>query len=952
MGTSIVNADFTNVANWQGVELNPNPGSKNIVESGGVYYSDFQNFNGDAPEILFPFIGMVYSGGKLTAFNNGSGIRVVPVRYGTVLKLKAQNKTATYLIVKDFVNALNAPIDYATGESEFHYVSANKEATITITQSDAKYVVFRADSPEVTTGASRFPQKLTINQKDFANNILYGNSNVKDTLDSLSQNTTTLSGEIDDEITRAKFTDSTLDNVCYNYGIFGDGLTWLNLTEQYVHIVIDIQTLNASVLRYSTTKVSRFAFVKSYKKPVVGEELDYVSQEGSYVAISSGTFAVDIPSGTNYIVLLTKFQNNDCTPEYFNIGGIDFTKSIRWNVAKTSNEKDDLKANELLLNLISDFNIQTIQGKYLSTNLIKENADTNSFISDYIQVEPNVDFYYTGRSGGTIAGAKFYSDYNTAIGYWPITESHQQYNNQLVPIMSGAKYVKFSSFSSSLSVSAINHQRGAIINNTQANRIFNQLSLEGVDIANGVFNITIFKAFHNTINNVYSNGVYIGYRLNNENVDSVFLTKNYATADEASANLAYLSTYSQKTSKGNLFAYNLNWDAVDAERIIFTDLKLNPNSVKSNTVFGDDISKGTRNIKSILWLGTSIPAGGYPGMVGSILGCKVYNEAEGESLCRLGWGSGCIQEGDTIDIWGCDINTHLANPMSNTITTLAKSLSASIAEKQYLIDNLAHFEEVTQTTLDRTRYTDDVIMSFSYENKILKYVDSSRNDYTPVDLIVFDHGHNDLNPDGDPAWNTYSLYNTDKNNYFGAMNFLLDTIKKYQPNIAICQVSHYYGWENYTGSAPVQKIWEAQKQIADYNGMVFCPLYKLSGYSSQRMLRTCGYWSHSGVWYDNGFSYVINGDNTITTNSRTIAGKYRGNWNGEIFTSTEPNNPDIVSQRDISRHQDEDCLHYLMHAVEAAFPDALHPVSDVSTKALKKIATILAGWIGETYCMY
>lgn len=36
MGTSIATADFTNIANWQGVDDEPTPGSRNLVESGGI----------------------------------------------------------------------------------------------------------------------------------------------------------------------------------------------------------------------------------------------------------------------------------------------------------------------------------------------------------------------------------------------------------------------------------------------------------------------------------------------------------------------------------------------------------------------------------------------------------------------------------------------------------------------------------------------------------------------------------------------------------------------------------------------------------------------------------------------------------------------------------------------------------------------------------------------------
>lgn len=489
--------------------------------------------------------------------------------------------------------------------------------------------------------------------------------------------------------------------------------------------------------------------------------------------------------------------------------------------------------------------------------------------------------------------------------------------------------------------------------NETFNKIFIQLSLGGLDVLNGEFDFIVYKANYNAILDCYTNGVMIRYKLNGNTVNTWFLVKDHGTLQEAKDNLENLSTYSYRASESSTLSYRLNWDKVGVESGIvrINSVKLNPDVVKSETQYNDFISEGTCNIKRILWLGTSIPRGGYPEMVGAIMGAKVYNEAEGESLCRLGWGERCIKEGDTIDKWGCDINTHIANPLSNTITALAKSLAASKAEKQYLLDNLAHFEKITGTTLDRKRYTDSIIMSFSYEEKLLKYVDSSRNDYIPVDLIVFDHGHNDLNPDGIPTWSTYSLENTNKNNYWGAMNFLLDVIKKYQPNISICQISHYYGWETDSVGGNVEKIWNAQKQIADYNGMVFCPLYKYTGYSGQRRIRTNGFWSQYGVWHNNGFYYIVNDNGTITTNSYTIASDYRleGTWKNGYFTSYQKEHKDKKEFREIAKKQDEEALSYFMSSKEGAFPDALHPVSDSSTKSLKKIATLLAGWLMYTY---
>lgn len=369
----------------------------------------------------------------------------------------------------------------------------------------------------------------------------------------------------------------------------------------------------------------------------------------------------------------------------------------------------------------------------------------------------------------------------------------------------------------------------------------------------------------------------------------------------------------------------------------------------SDTLWNKENVPVTKDYK-IVWYGTSIPAGGYPLIVGTLLGCTVYNEAVGESLVRLGWGKNCIAKGDEIDIWGCSsTDTGTFNPMSNTITALAKSMSASKAEKRYLLDNLTHFENITGSTLNREVQTDEVIMGYSYEEKLLKYIDSSREDYTPVDLIVFDHGHNDLNPDGDPKWDTYDIDNRDKANYLGAMNFLMDIIRKYNPHQNICQISHYQGNVDYSAN-----FYKAQQQFAEHWGIPFMELYKLTQMSTSEQVRTSGYWGYTnGVWHNDGFIFIDNGDGTYTTNQSCIIQYDFGNngtYNQEtqLFTTNVLEElPANTTARDIKTI--DGITTCLLKPREMYMKDRLHPVSDKSGNANKRIATLLAGWINSIF---
>lgn len=371
-----------------------------------------------------------------------------------------------------------------------------------------------------------------------------------------------------------------------------------------------------------------------------------------------------------------------------------------------------------------------------------------------------------------------------------------------------------------------------------------------------------------------------------------------------------------------------------------------------NPIIWDDNYKPEEdgNVFSIAWFGTSIPAGAYPKIVGEILGVKVYNEAVGESLVRLGWGKNCIADGDTIDIWGCSgTDTSKWNPISNTITALAKSMSASIEEKEYYLNHLSHFEQICGGTLDREIYTDDIVKGFSYENKLLKYIDSSRDDYTPVDLLVFDHGHNDLNPDGDPLWNTYDIANRDKDNYWGAMNFLMDIIRKYSPHQNVCQISHYQGNVDYSAN-----FYKAQQQFAEHWGIPFMELYKLTQMSTSEKIRTNGWWGYTdGLWHNEGLVFRVNDDGTFTTNQSCVIqydfGINKGTYDSEtqLFTSSETILPTTTNARNVQELNGITTM--LLSPRELYMKDRLHPASDLSGTANNRIARLLASWINSTY---
>lgn len=154
MGTSTANADFTNVANWQGVDEKPTAGSKNLVESGGVYNREAIASGIDADvasvipllhsDITDPYvthdtdccyssqnIAPLYSSVSVdVAINNNSGnIFKIGVKYHQFVKVRVvTDNPLTYKIKFDATNVSSDIVyndkTYNTGEFYTVYVGS------------------------------------------------------------------------------------------------------------------------------------------------------------------------------------------------------------------------------------------------------------------------------------------------------------------------------------------------------------------------------------------------------------------------------------------------------------------------------------------------------------------------------------------------------------------------------------------------------------------------------------------------------------------------------------------------------------------------------------------------------------------------------------------------------------------------------------------------------------
>ncbi len=260
--------------------------------------------------------------------------------------------------------------------------------------------------------------------------------------------------------------------------------------------------------------------------------------------------------------------------------------------------------------------------------------------------------------------------------------------------------------------------------------------------------------------------------------------------------------------------------------------------------------------KSIWWCGTSIPAGGYPLLVGDELGALIFQEAVGGSMCRANVSTG-------------DYN-------GANISNITSSLSMTLEEANAFIANYDTLRSLSKnsswpTALDESQKKR--ILSGSFEKKLLPYLDGTK----PMpDLFVIDHGHNDwkyrdvngnidieLEPtvenirNGLLAEDTYMTANNYENlkKYFGdlsdfpqdkleafaasvnrncfkgSVNFIVTLILCHNPQARIVFISNYE-YENGYNKA-YSNVVDAQLSLAQEWCFPIFEIYKYLGYSDK-----------------------------------------------------------------------------------------------------------------------
>lgn len=241
--------------------------------------------------------------------------------------------------------------------------------------------------------------------------------------------------------------------------------------------------------------------------------------------------------------------------------------------------------------------------------------------------------------------------------------------------------------------------------------------------------------------------------------------------------------------------------------------------------------------KTLIWFGTSIPAGqkttavtvdgiycfnNYPDMVGKLLDCKVINQAIGTSCARTGIQSN-VTEDDPMGVHG------------KQYEIATRALTQTLAEKQDFIDNWTtkwgpngtlHLYNAPGTLPD---YQKNVILNSSYETLLTPYLDGT---YEMPDYFIFDHGYNDGAYYGNPtAGEEMSVIPDDPTNrhyFIGALNMLFKMILEANPKAKIILIDHFCSQDR-------SWVVDAQKVLSEQWEFPTMELYKSSGISMQEI---------------------------------------------------------------------------------------------------------------------
>jgi hypothetical protein len=385
------------------------------------------------------------------------------------------------------------------------------------------------------------------------------------------------------------------------------------------------------------------------------------------------------------------------------------------------------------------------------------------------------------------------------------------------------------------------------------------------------------------------------------------------------ANMKYLDRYTFTTRADTAYLIINNQQTTSAT--LETATKKDETSIRNvvNMLLNDAMNTNNTSYfkgKKIVWLGTSIPAQGYPLNCGTIIGANVVNEALGSSMARRGRYDHSL---DPLDDNYLGVNgVSWQNVMRSLSMTQEEKhyimeCWTTAGRKQKLIDAGYTAEQVASVKgfvlllggdfyggdTDPTEPTGDepidimdddhitmrkAFLSSCWNNstdieagfgtiygKLEKYFNSSE-----PDVWVLDHGHNDgLRFDTDSQLEDVPSDPLDRFSFVGAMDYIITKILQYNPRAKVFVIGHYTNQVGGT-NRPVQ-ICNGQVNFATKWQIPLFKIWERLPFS-QSVITTTGYWDNSGVWHNSGFNGTNHHGGNLTPDFNQNPRQVDGVW--------------------------------------------------------------------------
>lgn len=364
--------------------------------------------------------------------------------------------------------------------------------------------------------------------------------------------------------------------------------------------------------------------------------------------------------------------------------------------------------------------------------------------------------------------------------------------------------------------------------------------------------------------------------------------------------------------------------------------------------------------KSVVWLGTSIPAAGkynmpvsYPLMVGDILKATVHNEAVGSSALH------------------CKAPERIstANPYGflNNFEAVSRCITNSLEEMNWIIQHYNDANVFTQNVPSSLSDDDkEFIRSCSWEIKLQKYF----NDNDFPDAWVIDHGHNDIPSVASESTYTEkeALAGTQKDGYYSGGNFITSTASSHieydvSDEIYVWISGTFGAWYDvydiydsdgnnigFTRNAVQTTINSIRVNVANATTLKVSNINTLIGTVAVEKLKYPTY--NSLYSYQGGFDFIVNKILTYNPRARIIM---IGEYENQKFPTISDNQM-IASERwEFPIYKQWENLGWSQQPIlvngeyksmlNIIIPDNLHPHTDTTGFALKTMANNIASWM-------